>query len=232
MPELLLVGNSRWHWAERRAGVLHCWHQDEPSEAPELSALQLWAAVGAVPPQISLPPARELQLQQIPLRGMPPWLGLDRALAAWRAWTQQQGPVLVVDAGTCLSFTCVDGSGAFLGGRLSPGLALQLRSLGQGTAQLPLLAPHAGDQVAREALELWPQDTETAMLQGCLKAMAAAVMQAVADLPSPGGSADGWTVWLTGGDAPALSELLEPSTASLRQAPNLCLEALAALAFS
>ena len=230
MAELLLVGNSRWHWAERREAGLHCWHQDPPPAALNLAGLELWAAVGAVPSHITLPANRELQLHQVPLRQAPPWLGLDRALAAWRAWQQQQGPVLVVDAGTCLSFTCVDGSGAFLGGRLSPGLAVQLRSLGQATAQLPLIQPGL-DHAPALTHDPWPRVTEAAMVQGCLKAMAGAVIQAKADLPNPGAAAKEWTVWLTGGDGPRLAELLPPSL-NLRQAPELCLEALAALAFS
>lgn len=232
MPSLLLVGNSRWHWAERRAGQLVCWHEQPPEQTPELSGLLLWAAVGSLPPQICLPPARELQLQQIPLRNAPPWLGLDRALAAWMAWQQSNAPVLVVDAGTCLSFTCVDSAGSFLGGRLSPGLALQLRSLGQGTAQLPQITPLAQERCAVEALELWPQKTEAAMEQGCLQAMAGAVMQAITALPAPAAQSQQWAVWLTGGDGPRLAELLPRSDLRLQLAPNLCLEAMAALAFS
>jgi type III pantothenate kinase len=228
VPELLLVGNSRWHWAERRGQRLHCWHEDPPALAPDLTDLRLWAAVGAVPEGLQLPADRQLQLQQVPLHQAPPWLGLDRALAGWMAWHQQEGPVLVVDAGTCLSLTCIDAAGQFLGGRLSPGLALQLGSLGRGTARLPLLE----GQVPAPPAALWPQETGAAMVQGCLRAMAGAVVQAVADLPALDAAGATWSVWLTGGDGPQLAPLLPPSVPGLHQAPDLCMEALAALAFS
>ena len=83
-----------------------------------------------------------------------------------------------------------------------------------------------------EALELWPQKTEAAMEQGCLQAMAGAVMQAITALPVPAAQSQQWAVWLTGGDGPRLAELLPRSGLRLQLAPNLCLEAMAALAFS
>ena len=70
----------------------------------------------------------------------------------------------MVDAGTSLSLTLVDAQGAFAGGRLSAGLALQLRSLHQGTAQLPQI------DGAGRALPPWPKETAAAMEVGCLQA--------------------------------------------------------------
>jgi len=153
-----------------------------------------------------------MRLEQVPLAEAPAWLGIDRALAGWWAWRQQQGAVLVVDAGTSLSLTLVDEQGRFAGGRLSAGLALQLRSLHQGTAQLPLTQPDA------ENLPPWPRETAAAMEVGCLQAMVGAVNQAMEQLE------DGCTLWLTGGDAQRLAPWLNPSP--LVVAPQLCLEAL------
>jgi pantothenate kinase type III len=62
-----------------------------------------------------------LRVEDVPLAGAPSWLGIDRALAGWEAWRQTGGPVLVVDAGTVLSLTRVDGEGRFQGGRLMAG---------------------------------------------------------------------------------------------------------------
>lgn len=214
MAELLLVGNSRWHWAERSPSGLRCWDSPppDPDEAWSAPPLRAWAAVGALPAALALPEAQRLRLEQVPLAEAPAWLGIDRALAGWWAWRQQQGAVLVVDAGTSLSLTLVDEQGRFAGGRLSAGLALQLRSLHQGTAQLPLTQP------AAENLPPWPRETAAAMEVGCLQAMVGAVNQAMEQLE------DGCTLWLTGGDAPRLAPWLNPSP--LVVAPQLCLEAL------
>ncbi|QNG28656.1 type III pantothenate kinase [Synechococcus sp. LTW-R] len=212
MAQLLLVGNSRWHWAERSPSGLRCWDTASPEPPWCVPPLRAWAAVGSVSAALALPEERRLPFAQVPLAGAPAWLGIDRALAGWWAWRQQQGPVLVADAGTSLSLTLVDAQGTFAGGRLSAGLALQLRSLHQGTAQLPQT-----DGVDR-ALPPWPKETAAAMEVGCLQAMVGAIKQAQQQLEEE------CTVWLTGGDAPRLAPWLEPGR--FVEAPNLCLEAL------
>lgn len=239
MGLLLLVGNSRWHWGQRHVDGLVCWHEPAESAAARLLAepvgclddLEAWACVGDLPPGLAFPEGCRIGLPHIPLRGLPPWLGIDRALVGWRAWSHGPGPVLVADAGTCLSLTRVDAGGHFCGGRLSAGFALQLRSLGQATANLPL----AVEPMALELDQRWPIATAPAMVQGCLQACAAAVLQGVRD---PGGdwaggaSAAGdraWQLWLTGGDALRLEPELRRQGLEPRLAPDLALEALAAL---
>ena len=146
----LLIGNSRWHWACQAAPGIREYVDESP--AAGLARLQAWAdrqllgwaAVGPVPPQAGLDPSRRLTLQDVPLAGLPPWLGVDRALVGWQAWRSAAAgsAVLVADAGTVLSFTCVDRRGQFVGGRLMAGAGLQLRALNAGTASLPP-SPHA-----------------------------------------------------------------------------------------
>ena len=230
MGRLLLVGNSRWHWGQRHDDRLHCWHEPAAAAAVNLRAestslladLEAWACVGALPAGLVLPQGRRILLPQVPLGGLPPWLGIDRALVGWRAWCRQgQGPVLVADAGTCLSLTRIDADGQFRGGRISAGLALQLRSLGQGTANLPQqLDPLVSTD------DPWPAGTAAAMLQGCLQACSAAVLQGVRDLAAD----QPWQLWLTGGDAQRLEPELRRRGLQPRLAPDLALEALAALA--
>jgi hypothetical protein len=66
---------------------------------------------------------------------------------------------------------------------------------------------------------------------GCLQACAGAIAEAWADVACDGLAADQtWTLWLTGGDGPALAPLLEQRGLAVRWAPDLCLEALAELA--
>jgi len=233
---LLLVGNSRWHWAQRQPNGLRVWHETGPpvgSGPEQWHDLEAWACVGRLSAALALPQERRIGLAQVPLQQLPPWLGVDRALVGWRAWRCQAQAVLVAHAGTCLSLTCVDRQGRFLGGRLSAGLALQLRSLGLATAELPDL-PEPLTELSRAAAlhsspsaSDWPVETTDAMVQGCLRACAAAVAQAWRERCSDGGP---WALWLTGGDATLLEPLLRQQCLASVLAPDLALEALAELA--
>ncbi|MFM7652352.1 MAG: type III pantothenate kinase [Vulcanococcus sp.] len=230
MGRLLLVGNSRWHWAERRGDGLKVWHEPGPPAVDRAAHdpwadLEAWTCVGQLPEELSLPAARRLALNQVPLQQLPPWLGIDRALAGWQAWRRQGSGVLVADAGTCLSLTWIDGEGRFRGGRLSAGLALQLRSLSEATAQLPRI--EAAAMASAKGSDPWPTATAAAMEQGCLKACAAAVLQGWTDLQS---TAEASQLWLTGGDSEGVLPLLRASGLQPVLAPDLVLEGLAAVA--
>jgi type III pantothenate kinase len=218
----LLIGNSRWHWASGRAGELSCWSA-APAGSPAGSSLRAWAAVGPVPAAAGLDPGKRLGLERIPLLQAPPWLGVDRALVGWRAWRLSDAPVLVADAGTALSLTRVDGAGAFAGGRIQAGRALQLRALARHTERLPLppgvQSPPASSAVAE--LKSWPRQTAQAMERGVRAGMVAAVAEAWRELRL---SEPSLRLWITGGDGPWLAAELERPCH-----PNLALEALAEL---
>jgi type III pantothenate kinase len=85
------------------------------------------------------PNVRVITLEQIPLKGVYPTLGIDRALALWGAAKTWGFPMLVIDAGTALTFTAVDTNEYLVGGAILPGLGLQFATLGQQTGQLPLV---------------------------------------------------------------------------------------------
>ena len=229
MARLLLVGNSRWHWAEVAEGGWRSWHTPPPCPGapPAWDRLRAWAAVGALPPGCSPPPERGLTLAQVPLRHLPPWLGMDRALVAWGAWRVERRAALVADAGTALSLTRVDGEGCFRGGRISAGAALQRRSLGEATALLPR---HEGpfDRSVLDSDGGWPEGTDQALMQGCWRATAGAIALAWRELSRQDADPQR-RLWLTGGDGPALAPLLEADGIPLQLAPDLALQALAAL---
>ena len=218
----LLIGNSRWHWAEGELGCLRTW--SAPAGVGEFEGLVAWAAVGQVPASAPLPLERRLHLKDVPLLEQPGWLGVDRALVGWRAWCLASGPVLVADGGTALSLTLVTSDGRFRGGRLLAGAALQLRALAAETAGLPALDPPLDLPP-----DLWPHSTSEAMAAGVLRGLAAALDAAGRDALS---SCPGCSFWLTGGDGPLLKPLLQQllvSAMPLQLAPDLALEALAAL---
>ncbi|MFS0517904.1 pantothenate kinase [Nostoc sp. UIC 10607] len=87
----------------------------------------------------SYPNIRVITLDQIPLKGVYPTLGIDRALALWGAGKIWGFPILVIDAGTALTFTAADANECLVGGAILPGLGLQFATLGQQTGQLPLV---------------------------------------------------------------------------------------------
>jgi type III pantothenate kinase len=72
---------------------------------------------------------------------MYPTLGIDRALALWGAGQTWGFPILVIDAGTAITFTCADANRCLIGGAILPGLGLQLATLNQKTEQLPFVEP-------------------------------------------------------------------------------------------
>ena len=69
-------------------------------------------------------------------------LGTDRVAAAVGAVTEYGADrrILVVDAGTAITFDLVD-CGRFVGGNISPGVDMRLEALHEKTATLPLCSP-------------------------------------------------------------------------------------------
>ncbi|BAZ42163.1 Baf family transcriptional activator [Calothrix sp. NIES-4101] len=78
-----------------------------------------------------------ITLPDVPLKGMYPTLGIDRALALYGAGNNWGFPILVIDAGTALTFTAANHHQEFIGGAILPGLGLQLATLANQTGQLP-----------------------------------------------------------------------------------------------
>jgi type III pantothenate kinase len=115
-------------------------HPPPPNPHPFISNPPLHIA-SVVPTQTQLwttyPQAHVLQLTDVPLQGMYPTFGLDRALTLWAAILAIGSPVLVIDAGTAFTFTAADENHHLLGGAILPGLRLQLAALSQNTAALP-----------------------------------------------------------------------------------------------
>ena len=79
----------------------------------------------------------------LPLRNKyltPDTLGFDRIAAAVGAYTICPGKnVLVIDAGTAITYDIVTSKGEFMGGNISQGLEIRFKSLNKYTNRLPLL---------------------------------------------------------------------------------------------
>ena len=122
----------------------------------------------------------------------PETLGLDRLAAAIGAKELFPGKdLLVIDAGTALTFDLVERSGTFAGGNISPGLRSRFRSLYEFTHRLPLV----------EEQEHWPdigQTTEEAIRAGVLNGM---ILEMDGNIDHFRKKLPGLQPVLTGGDA-------------------------------
>ncbi|AFZ12868.1 putative transcriptional acitvator, Baf family [Crinalium epipsammum PCC 9333] len=109
-------------------------------QIPNSTPIPLYVA-SVVPVQTQLwqtyPYINVITLDQLPLHGLYPTLGIDRALAVLGAGENLGFPVLVIDGGTALTFTGVDAQKRLVGGAILPGLRLQIQSLTDRTAALP-----------------------------------------------------------------------------------------------
>lgn len=96
----------------------------------------------------------------------PETLGSDRLAAAVGAATLcPDTELLVIDAGTCITYDFVGADRHYKGGNISPGLGMRLRALHDQTARLPLVdaegeTPGTG------------KDTQTAIRCGVVRGMA------------------------------------------------------------
>jgi len=88
-------------------------------------------------------------------------VGADRALNAIAAHEKYDGDLVVIDFGTATTFDVVDGSGAYKGGIIAPGINLSLDALVNAAAKLPRIAIEAP-----ESNSVIGRTTESQMLTG------------------------------------------------------------------
>ncbi len=90
----------------------------------------------------------------------PARLGKDRLASAVAGSSLFSGfPVLVVNAGTCITYDFVTADREYLGGAISPGIRMRFKSLNTFTEKLPLVE-------LKEELPLIGDDTENSILSG------------------------------------------------------------------
>lgn len=95
----------------------------------------------------------------------PQTLGSDRLAAAVGARSLKPGKdLLIIDAGTCVTYEVIDALGNYWGGNIAPGMHMRLRALHEFTAKLPLVE-------AEGAVPGMGYDTDTAIRSGVLRGM-------------------------------------------------------------
>lgn len=126
----------------------------------------------------------------------PETLGRDRIAGLAGAWALGiSKPLLVIDAGTCITMDLLDVEGVYRGGSISPGITMRLQAMHDYTHRLPAieLDPDAS----------WPgTDTRTSLLAGSLWGAVLEIQGACRRYEKVHGKLN---LVLTGGDADILA---------------------------
>ena len=175
------------------------------------SQLPLYIA-SVVPAQTKLwqtyPAAQVITLADLPLQRLYPTLGIDRALAVLGAGETYGYPVLMIDAGTALTFTGANDQRQLIGGAILPGLGLQLKTLAQQTAALPTT------QLPSQLPTRWAMETSGAIESGVIYTILAGIQDFIAHWQQQFPDSQ---ITLTGGDSDLLLKYLQvqfPETAA------------------
>jgi type III pantothenate kinase len=121
-------------------------HQDLPILEMELGTRDFqWITIASVVPNLittwhNRENTQIISTEDVPLKGLYNSMGGDRALAAFGAGECYGYPILVIDAGTAITLTGIDGNKNFVGGAIMAGLRSQFVSLHANTAALPHLS--------------------------------------------------------------------------------------------
>jgi type III pantothenate kinase len=146
----------------------------------------------------------------------PKTLGIDRIAAAVGALKRFNGPMVIVDAGSCITCDLVDEKSNFRGGTISPGLQLRLQAMHTFTSRLPLLK-------LSQPKQLVGRSTEEAMLSGVVNGSRHEIAGFVRDYQKKYPKI---IVIICGGDANYFDKMIELNIFVL---PNLVLEGLNAI---
>ncbi|WP_300601777.1 type III pantothenate kinase [Niabella sp.] len=142
-------------------------------------------------------------LSQLPITtpvGKPETIGADRlAIASGGVHFYPGKNLLLIGLGTCITLNFVNKYKELVGGSISPGLEMRLKSLQYYTAKLPLVAPKAD-------VPLMGYDTETNILSGIILGMAYELDGFIAAYEE---KFDNFNVVLTGGDMQHLASHLK-----------------------
>ena len=129
-------------------------------------------------------------------------LGNDRiALAAAAVCIHPLKNTLVIDAGTCITYDFINAKNEYLGGAISPGIAMRYKSLHQYTGKLPLLSKN-------QEFKLIGTSTKSSIHSGIINGISCEIKGVIAQYQQDFGDL---TIVLTGGDTKFLSKQLKNS---------------------
>ncbi|WP_034918760.1 type III pantothenate kinase [Gillisia sp. CAL575] len=136
------------------------------------------------------------------LYATPKTLGNDRiALVSAASKLYPSQNVLVIDAGTCVTFDVINSENEYLGGAISPGLQMRYKAMNTFTENLPLLEPE-------QVVNLIGNTTINSMHSGAIIGITAEIDGVISMYSS---QFKDLTIILTGGDSQFLCKRLKNS---------------------
>jgi type III pantothenate kinase len=154
---------------------------------------------------------------KIPFKNLyktPTTLGVDRiALVCASMINYASTNVLIIDAGTCITYDFINAKNEYLGGAISPGIRVRYKSLNNLTANLPLLDTAMPRNIIGNSTE---ESIHSGVIYGVLNEIEGVIESYKLNYLD-------LTVILTGGDAKFLSKQLK---SSIFANPNFLLEGL------
>ena len=156
----------------------------------------------------------------LPIRnayGTPLTLGVDRSANAAAAVRRFPGRnVLVIDAGSCITYDLIDASGTFRGGAISPGLRMRVKAMNEYSARLPVVELAASPPLLGGTTE---EALQAGVHHGAMAEMSGFIRQYADQFPQ-------LVVILTGGDGLRAARALKNGIFAV---PFLTLEGLHAI---
>ncbi|MBU3009937.1 type III pantothenate kinase [Polaribacter vadi] len=132
----------------------------------------------------------------------PETLGVDRIALVFGAVIKYPVQnILIIDAGTCITFDFVNKENEYLGGAISPGIQMRYKSLHQLTAKLPLLETNIPDNFIGNSTK---ESINSGVVNGVIQEIEGVIQQYKKKYLH-------LTVVLTGGDTNFLSKQLKSS---------------------
>lgn len=126
-------------------------------------------------------------------------LGKDRlaaAIGAFELYPEQN--VLIIDAGSAITYEFVSKKGEYLGGNISPGLQMRLKALNTFTDKLPLIKILDSDKLNFSNENKIGKNTQTAIINGVFQGLMMEIQGYIAKIRRQHSNS---IVILTGGDA-------------------------------
>ena len=136
------------------------------------------------------------------LYSTPKTLGIDRiALVSSSVEQFPDNNVLIIDAGTCITYDFINTKNEYLGGAISPGVRTRYKSLNNLTANLPLLDTEQPENITGDS-------TNSSIHSGIINGIIFEIDGVVKEYQK---KYSDLTIILTGGDAKFLSKQLKSS---------------------
>ena len=121
--------------------------------------------------------------------------------------------VLLIEAGSCITYDFIDVSGEYYGGGISPGIRLRFKALHTFTDKLPLIEPERNP-------ELIGNTTENSILSGVINGIQAEVQGIISRYET---NYENLTIILSGGDLDYFDKILKNNIFAV---PNIVLTGL------